>query len=275
MLAIAMAEVFSNNFCVLNPDKTEMDITNRNCVNKVFEQFKPNYVIHTAAITNVDFCEEFPELALQVNEKGTENIAYYSEKFQAKMVYISSCGLFGDEVRPYRETDEVQLKTQYAKSKYLGEIKVKDNCSRYFIVRPGWLFGGTKEHKKNFVYNRYLEAQKKNEIESAVDKFGCPTYTKHLAEKILVLMKTDYFNIYHITNNGYCSRYEYVKKIISCFDNLKTVVKETDSSSFVRKAPVPDCEILENYNLKDQGFNLLPDWQVGIEEYILKLKKSI
>ena len=274
MLATEITTILANNFIIINPDKSKLDITNKEKVQNIIDSFKPNYVIHTAALTNVDFCEDAPELARQTNELATETLAFYTEKIKAKFIYISTCGLFGDIIRPYSEIDTPTLKTQYAKSKYGGEIKTKEHSSKHFIIRPGWLFGGTKEHKKNFVYNRYLEAQKQRHIYSAIDKYGCPTYTKYLARKIVEIMGTDCYDTFHVTSSNYCTRYDYVKKIISCL-NLNTTVQQTNSSSFSRKAPVPDCEILSNNNLVRYGFSLLPSWESSLEEYIFTLQKHL
>ncbi|RED83982.1 SDR family oxidoreductase [Cohnella phaseoli] len=255
-------------------NRKKLDITDRASTKDLIESYKPTFVIHTAALTNVDFCEQNDQVAFQVNGCGTENIAYYSNKVNATVVYISSCGLFGDEIRAYSEHDNVQLKTKYAKSKYMGEQKAIQWCDRYFVVRPGWLFGGNINHKKNFVYNRYLESLNNSSISSAVDKFGCPTYTKHLSTKITDLLNTDYYGTYHITNQGFCSRYDYVKTII---DNMgiKTEVKQVDSKYFIRNAPVPDSEILNNNNLSSKSLGLLPSWESALEEYIRLLKSQI
>ncbi len=253
--------------------KQALDITNREKVMEVFTRIKPNYVIHTAALTNVDYCENKPDEAYRVNGVGTGNLAFYSREVDAKFIYISSCGLFGDYIKSYSESDAVTLKTVYAKSKYLGEEKIKEYLNKYFIIRPGWLFGGDKNHKKNFVYNRYKEARQKSDIYSASDKYGCPTYTYHLSEKILELMETDFYGIYHVTNSGAATRYDYVKKIVDSF-GTETNVHSVDSSYFVRSAPVPNCEILMNKNLRENGFELLPSWQKALEEYIKKLNKA-
>ncbi|MCX7747179.1 MAG: NAD(P)-dependent oxidoreductase [Clostridia bacterium] len=279
MLATDLLSVFMSNdkmkeIEVVGFDRKQLDITDRENVEQLFAQVRPDFVIHTAAMTNVDLCEEKPEEAFRVNTYGTENISLYCDKYNSKLVYISSCGLFGDQLREYAETDEVVLKTEYAKSKYLGEEMVREYCEKYFIVRPGWLFGGNLSHKKNFVYNRYIEALKNGKMQSALDKYGCPTYTLHLANKIAELITTDLYGCYHITNSSHCTRYGYVKKIIDCF-GLHIKVDGVTSEHFVRKAPVPDCEILKNYSLSASGFGLLPEWNLALEEYIFKLKKVI
>lgn len=259
---------------VIAMDRSAMDITDRESVKATMEEHRPDVVIHTAAQTNVDLCEEDPEMAYRINAEGTANVAEFCGKRGAKMVYISSCGFFGDEVRPYSEEDPVVLKHVYAKSKYQGEEKVKEFCPEYFIVRPGWLFGGSIEHRKNFVYARYKEALSKDQMESAEDKYGSPTYTLHLAKKIMDLLDTDHYDIYHITNQGQASRYDYVKEIIDAF-GLDTEVVPVDSGKFQRSAPVPDCEVLDNMNLRKYAFELLPAWQDAIREYVGKIKGEI
>lgn len=260
-------EALGTAYNVVSYGRSQMDIRNAAQVDRVFQQVKPDIVVHTAAITNVDYCEDHEDDAYAVNAHGTQNVAKASESIEAKLVYISTCGLFGDDLKAYSEDDPVQLKTKYAKTKYEGERFAGDYCTRSFIVRPGWLFGGAKGHSKNFVYKRYLEALQNETLYSANDKFGCPTYTKHLTSKILELIATERYGTYHITNSGSASRYEYVREIIKTF-GLTTEVQEVDSGSFVRKAPVPDCEILKNNNLILNGFELLPDWKSSISEYV-------
>nr|WP_236818894.1 NAD(P)-dependent oxidoreductase [Alicyclobacillus tolerans] len=254
--------------------RQQMDITRRHEVAEALTRIKPNYVIHTAAQTNVDYCETHINEAFQINGYGTENVAFYAERVGAKLVYISSCGLFGDKVTSYAEYDPVVLKTVYARSKYFGEEKTREWSERYFIVRPGWLFGGGKTHPKNFVYNRYKEALSCPVMYSTSDKFGCPTYTRHLAKKIVSLLQTEYYGTYHITNSGSASRFDYVKKIIDEF-GVKTTLLPVDSNRFKRAAPVPDCEILDNMFLSMSGLSLLPDWREAIDEYIQRLKRDM
>lgn len=255
-------------------NRAELDVVNVKNVQEALMYYKPQYVIHSAALTNVDFCESNYKEAYDINVIGTKNVAVWSEKVGAKLVYISSCGLFGDIIKEYSEEDDVVLKTRYATTKYLGEEKVINESNKFFIIRPGWLFGGSIKHKKNFVYNRYLEAKGSPVIKSAIDKYGCPTYTKHLSSKIIELIDTDFFGIYHISNRGSCSRFGYVKSIIDCF-GMKTEIIGVKSDEFIRSAPVPDCEILKNENLINYGFGLLPDWEDAIEEYTHYIIKGL
>jgi len=253
--------------------RAQLDITRRADVASALSALKPDAVIHAAAMTNVDDCENRRDEAFRVNGYGTENIAYYAHKAQARLVYISSCGLFGDEIKPYAEYDPVVLKTVYARSKYFGEEKTREWSRRSYIVRPGWLFGGTKAHRKNFVYNRMKEALQAPRMQSAADKFGCPTYTRHLARTILSLIETDEYGVYHLTNGGYGSRFDYVSEILRSF-GLTTTLEAADSSQFPRPAPVPDCEILHNHRLTLTGLPALPDWREALDEYVCRLKRE-
>ncbi len=254
-------------------NRDQMDICDAASVRKAFHEIKPDWVLHAAALTDVDYCEENPEKAFRVNAEGTRNVAIQGESMGAVIVYISTCGLFGDEIKAYVETDPVELKTKYAQSKYAGEKTVIDKCSKYYIIRPGWLFGGLPHHQNNFVYQRYLEARNKSSINSVVNRYGSPTYTKHLSGKILQLLKSNYFGLYHITNSGHASSYEYVRKIIETW-KLPTEVIPVDSNMFPRKAPVPDCEMLKNQRLQQKEFELLPHWHEAIEEYISEVRKK-
>ena len=263
-----------DSYDVMGLDRASLDITNRESVKNVIKDYRPDVIIHPAAQTNVDYCEQNPEEAYSVNTFGTSLVAFYARKYGANLVYLSSCGVFGDEVKEYSEYDNVVLKSVYARSKYLGEIAVTQQCPEAIIIRPGWLFGGTINHPKNFVYKRYLEAQTKDFMESTVDKWGCPTYTLDLAKKIIELIETDSFGLYHITNEGSTTRFDYVTEILKNF-GLKTEVVPVDSSKFLRSAPVPDCEILDNMNLRLSGLQPLQSWKQAIKEYVNRIQTEI
>ena len=110
-------------------------------------------------------------------------------------------------------------------------------------------------------------------IRSANDKFGTPTFTKDLAAKILEITETEEYGLYHLTNSGCASRYDYVKHIVEEFD-LTTAVEPVDSAAFPRAAPVPDCELLDNLNLKFLGIEPMEPWQDAISRYVASLKKA-
>lgn len=273
-----LASELENFYCrkgrkIFAPTHLELDVLNISKVRDAVSSLKPDYVFHTACL-HVDASEENPQLAFRLNSEASKNLSSICSEFGAVFVYISSCGYFGDGVRYYAESDPVVLKTVYARSKYEGEQSAMQANKKTFAIRPGWLFGGRTTHKKNFVYQRYREAKASSVMKSACDKYGCPTYTDDLVGKIEELIKTEQFGLYHLTNSGGCTRAQYLKKIIeSC--GLTTEVKEVDSSFFPRKANTPNCELLDNSNLKSLGLSPMPPWEEAIERYAKIMLKEI
>jgi dTDP-4-dehydrorhamnose reductase len=254
-------------------DHCSLDVLDRYAVEKAIAEFRPEVVFHTAAL-HVEACEEDPELAFKLNAWASGVIARNCEKVGAKLIYISSCGFFGDDIKYNSEYDQVVLKTVYARSKYCGEKETLDGSSMTYVIRPGWLFGGSIKHKKNFVYQRYLEAIKSQVIRTAGDKYGSPTFTGDLVQKMDEILEAGSPGLYHVTNAGGCTRADYVGKIVkSC--GLKTAVEPVDSSHFPRKANVPNCEMLSNWNMKYLGISPMLPWEEAIERYTRKMLKEI
>ena len=140
--------------------------------------FRPDVVIHAAAMTNVDLCEEEKDKAISINITGSRNMARAADAINAKIVYISSCGVYGDgKTSPHNELDATNPSTYHHFTKLQGEHGIKEYNKQFLIIRPGWLFGGTPQHKKNFVEARRKEAANASVISSAIDKVGSPTYT--------------------------------------------------------------------------------------------------
>ncbi len=255
---------------VLSLSHQDLDITSPQSVQKTIQDFTPCCVLDAAGV-DVDTCEIDPNHGYRTHTWGAMLLAQACERIGATFVYVSSCGLFGDDLVFHSEYDSVVLKTKYSKSKYFGELEAKNWCRRVFIIRCGWLFGGTPDHRRNFVVQRIKEAQSKNVINSAGDKYGSPTLTSDLSEKILQLLETNLYGTYHISNVGGCSRYEYTSFILHTF-GLGTHVDKVDSSSFPRPASTPNSEMLENANLQFSNIGVLTPWQEAIERYIRTLK---
>lgn len=258
---------------VFAPRHAELDILDDGTLRQALHSFNPDWIFHTAAL-HVDACEENPELAFRLNAQASANLAQMCSERNATLIYISSCGYFGDEIKYYAESDPVVLKTTYARSKFEGETLSLKFCKKTFAIRPGWLFGGTIGHKKNFVYQRYLEALRSPLIKSAQDKYGCPTFVDDLVRKINEIVLSGQPGIYHVTNSGGASRAEYVKSIINNF-GLKTEVLPVSSDNFPRKANVPSSELLCNRNLAALGLSPLPAWQDAIERYVKIIRGTL
>jgi len=272
MLATDLVEVAARQgYEVTGLSHEQLDITDADAVQEALASLKPDVVVNTPGLA-VDACEESPERGYQAHTWAPAQMASACQRLGATMVYLSTCGLFGDELRAYSEYDDVVLKTHYARSKYLGEEAVRQACDRALVIRPGWLFGGSPAHRRNFVYQRYVEAKEKPVLYSAGDKFGSPTSTADLAERLIELLEAQRYGVYHVVNEGGASRYDYVKCIVEAF-GLSTVVEKVDSSHFPRPSPVPDSEMLTSLNLRFAGLAALEPWQEAIHRYAAKLKR--
>ncbi|MCA1567956.1 MAG: dTDP-4-dehydrorhamnose reductase [Acidobacteria bacterium] len=248
--------------------RAEMDVSDLRRVRQVMESERPDCVIHTAAFTNVDESERNPDAAYTANTLGAWNVALACSEFDAVAVYVSTCGVFdGEKGAPYTEFDQPAPITHYHKSKYLGEELVAQHARRHFIVRPGWLFGGNVEHRRNFVEARRREALAKPEIVSAKDKFGSPTYTVDFARQVIELIRSEAYGTYHVANVGSASRYEYVREIVEQL-GLPNAVRPVGSDFFPRSAPVPAWEALENTCLKARGMMIMRPWREALRDYV-------
>lgn len=236
--------------------------------------FQPHVVIHCAAMTNVDLCEDDKETAYTINVTGTQNLAVATQHINAKLVYISSCGVYGNgKTTPYTEQDATNPQTYHHITKLEGEKMVQKHNPNYIIIRPGWLFGGTITHKKNFVEARRKEALNTPLLRSAADKVGSPTYTADLARQIIHLLNQDVTGVYNAVNEGCASRFDYVSEIIKQL-NLSTKVEPVNSNEFPRKANMPDNECLQNYNLSQKQYNQMRNWKEALHDYINTTYKS-
>ena len=247
-----------------------LDITDLDQVKKEISAVRPDYVFHLAAETNVDLCEQKPDLAFRVNTLGTENIALACQEFDVRLLYISTAGVFGGKKKePYTEFDIPDPANIYGHSKLQGEHIVKNLLSRYFIIRAGWMVGGWEIDKK-FVYKivqQILEGRK--ELRVVCDKFGSPTFTRDFAGNLMNVINTNRYGLYHMTNRGTCSRYEVAVKIVE-FMGLKSKVKiiAISSDEFLLPAPRADSEMMRNYRLDLLGLNHMPHWEESLKRYI-------
>jgi len=230
--------------------------------------FMPDVVIHSAAMTNVDLCEDEQNTADMVNITGSQNMAMAADEINAKIVYISSCGVYGNgKTTPYKESDDTNPLNYHHYTKLEGEKRVKEYAKDFLIIRPGWLFGGTLQHRKNFVEARRKEAEKASVINSAADKVGSPTYTADLAKQILYLIEQGFSGTFNAVNEGCASRYDYVAEIVKLF-KLRTLVEPVNSNAFPRKANMPDNECLENRGLNRANANKMRNWKDALKDYI-------
>jgi len=254
----------------------DLDISNFKDVSIRFKKSKPDIVIHTAAYTDVDGCEKNPEKAFLVNTIGTQNLVNCCIGKDILFIYISSTGIYGTEKDSrYIEFDDVLPTTVHHKTKYEAEKVVKTHLNKYLILRTGWLYGGTTEHKKNFVYKRYLEALGSDKIYSDDSQIGNPTSVIEFVKQIEVLIENNQYGVFNCVNSAInISRYDYVKEIIKQFE-VSCDVKIAKSDIYKRLAPVSKNESAQNYKLDLLSLNIMSDWKDALSDYILKLKSEL
>lgn len=262
------AELERNNWEVLGFNSKEIDITNLMDIKSKVKEFKPDLIIHSAAMTNVDLCEDDNKAAILANVIGTHNLSLTASATDTKIVYISSCGVYGNgKTAPHNELNATNPVNYHHYTKLIGEQRIKEHNSRFLVVRPGWLFGGTQLHKKNFVEARRKEASNNPVLKSAVDKFGCPTYTSDLAKQLITLLNKNVYGTFNIVNEGTASRFDYVSEIVKVFD-LNNTMEPVNSNEFPRKANMPDNETLDNMHLTLRGLNSMRPWKDALKDYI-------
>lgn len=249
MLGFDLCKVFSD---AIRLTHKELDITNRDQVLESIQIIKPDIVINAAAYTDVDGCEDDQELAFQVNGYGPGYIAEACSIFGAKLLHFSTDYVFDGSKREYVESDIPNPVNVYGHSKLIGENKVIGTVNDYRIIRISWLFG---VHGKNFVEKMLKLSREMNVVKVVNDQFGKPTYTMDLAAKVKEIIELD-SGIYHITNEGTCSWYEFASSIINN-------VAPCTSEEFPTKARRPIYSALVNTKTKP-----IRHWKEALTDFL-------
>jgi len=230
----------------------------------------PEIVINLAAFHQVDLCEDKIEEAFKTNVFAVRNLAKICRDLGIVLVHFSTDFVFGrDRSTPYREDDLPNPLSVYAASKLAGEYFVKNICSKHFLIRTCGLYGTGKSSKphKNFVEIMLKLAADMKPIKVVNDQVLTPTYTKDLALAVAHLIKTNHYGLYHITNNGSCSWYEFAMAIFE-LAQIPVDLSPVTSSEFKTKAKRPAYSVLDNYNLRKVGLDDLRDWREALRDYL-------
>lgn len=255
---------------ILATDSAKMDITNKEQVEDVIKGYKPDVIFHCAAWTAVDKAEEEQEKCFAVNVNGTENIAKVAKEINAKMFYISTDYVFdGTKDGLYGVNDEVNPKSVYGKTKYLGEEKVRNN-DKHFIVRISWVFG---INGNNFIKTMLKLSETRNELNVVSDQFGSPTYTVDLAKLLVDMSNTEKYGTYHANNEGFCSWAQFAEYIFKV-NGIDMKVNYVTSEEYPQKAYRPRNSRLSKESLTENGFDLLPTWESAVDRYSEELAKQ-
>lgn len=259
----------SQGYDVYSFGRDTLDITNQSRVQDVMRQVQPHVVIHTAAYTKVDQAETDSDLAYLVNAIGTRNVAIEAERYQAKLVYMSTDYVFdGMADTPYSEFASVNPVSVYGKSKWAGEEFVRQLCSRFFIVRTSWVYG---KYGHNFVKTMLRLAETRNELRVVHDQIGTPTYTVDLAEFLRKLLETEAYGTYHASNSGVCSWYEFACAIFeeAGLDHIR--VHPIPTVEYPLPAPRPAYSVFDHMMIRLQRMDDLRHWRKGLQSFLKEL----
>jgi dTDP-4-dehydrorhamnose reductase len=250
-------------------DMDTVDITERGQLFEAFEQIRPNFVIHAAAFTNSDLCESQRERAFKVNAIGTRNVVQASELYKAHLCYVSTDYVFdGTLDRPYVEWDRPNPLSVYGRSKYAGELEIPNLG---IIARTSWVCGYWGNNIVKTVMN--LASERKS-FDFVDDQIGQPTFCEPLAKMLIHLTLNKYIGIFHVTNQGPTSWYEFARQIVKELGLDPDMVNpiKTEQLNPPRPAIRPKNSVLENLALKLYDIQLLNNWVPELRRLISKIQ---
>jgi dTDP-4-dehydrorhamnose reductase len=254
-------------FAVHGTTSRTMDVRDADRVQSVFGNSGAQAVIHCAAMTDVDACENDPDLAMAVNRDGTAHIAEACRQPGALMIYISTDYVFdGEQAAPYRETDHPAPINVYGRSKLAGEQIVRELLpDSHVIVRTAWVYGW---HGENFVKTMLrLAREGKEPIRIVSDQIGNPTWTEEIARQIDRIIERDLRGIIHAASGGSCSRFDLAAELFKTM-NYAVDLESASSDAFPRPARRPANSSLENARLNDAGVNVMRPWRDALHDFI-------
>ena len=258
------------DFEVIPTDLPEVDITCLDSLDAAMQKFRPDAVIHCAAMTDVDKCETEPVLAYCLNRYGSENTAKICNKYQIRLIAISTDYVFdGDSDKPYSETDPANGgNTVYGKSKFLGEEAVRKYCPDSVVARISWLYGAGGP---SFVHTMMKLADgTHSELKVVADQIGNPTSTLSVARKLReILNRPELTGTFHLTSEGEASWFEFACEIFRIANISQRVVPCT-TDEFPRPAPRPKNSCLEKAMLRKYNLSPMPHWRDSLQEFMSK-----
>lgn len=245
----------------------ELDVTDPRDVEEAVGDLRPDAVVDCAAFTDVDGSEDAEREAMRVNDTGAALLAAAAAERGAKALYVSSDYVFdGAKRTPYVESDLTGAISAYGRSKQAGETSVAVANRRHFVVRSSWLFG---LRGRNFVETMLRLGSEQPEVLVVSDQVGSPTYTRHLAAALALLVEGEEFGIHHIAASGSCSWYEFAQEIFD-LAGIEAGVLAGTTEMLARPAPRPAYSVLGS---EREDPIVLPHWKQGLAEYLAQRER--
>jgi len=279
MLGEAFCKQFKDEYELKCTDKdvnevwlSFLDFRDFDAYKKDVLEFKPDYLFHLGAYTDLEFCEENSDDSYITNTLSVENAVYIANKLDIPLLYISTAGIFDGKKDLYDDWDIPNPLGVYARTKYAGELFVKENVEKHLVCRAGWMMGGGPKKDKKFIRKIMKQLKDgKKELFIVNDKDGTPTYTQDFAKNVKLLLGEEYWGLYNLVCGGQTNRLEVTREILKILSLTEKIKLNVVSSAHFAKeyfAPRPPCERLINKKLNLRGLNIMQDWKVALKEYI-------
>ena len=279
MLGEAFYKQFNSDYELKCTDKdvnedwlSFLDFRDFDAYKKEVFDFKPDYLFHLGAYTDLEYCEKNIDDTYQTNTIAVENAVYFANKLDIPLLYISTAGIFDGKKDLYDDWDTPNPLGVYARSKYAAERYVVENAKRYLVCRAGWMMGAGPKKDKKFIQKVMKQIkQGKKELFIVNDKDGTPTYTQDFAKNVKALIEKEYWGLYNMVCGGETSRYEVLTElleILNLTDKIKLNIVTSDYYAQEYFAPRPPCERLVNKKLDLRNLNLMRNWKEALKEYI-------
>ncbi|MDD4409352.1 MAG: dTDP-4-dehydrorhamnose reductase [Candidatus Pacebacteria bacterium] len=249
---------------------SDLDITDFGRMNEVIRNYSPDYIINCAAYNNVDKAEEDWENAYLVNGLAVRNLAIISEDIGSVLIHYSTDYVFsGEKDKSYNIGDEPDPISAYGRSKLLGECFLRDFARKYYLIRLSAVFGNNPN--ASFPLKLLSWSKTKDVLEIVDDQVFSPTFVDDVVIATLELIETGQFGLYHMTNSGQCSRYEFAKYILDSV-NWKGKCLPIESNKIETLAKRPKFSVLDSFPLgKVIGYKL-PDWHDSVDKFLINIK---
>jgi len=234
--------------------------------------FNPDYLFHIGAYTDLEFCENNIDDTYATNTISVENAVKIANELEIPLLYISTAGIFDGKLNSYDDWALPNPLGHYARSKYAGELFVKENVCKHLICRAGWMMGGGPQKDKKFIQKLMKQIKNgKKELFIVNDKDGTPTYTHDFAKNVKLLLEKEFWGLYNMVCGGQTSRLEVAKELILLLKKNNVIkLNEVDSDYFSKEyfAERPPNERLVNKKLDLRGINIMRDWKIALKEYL-------
>ena len=274
MLGRTIRRILGGRFEIIPTDLPKADITDPGVFSAVLAKHSPDAVIHCAAMTAVDKCETERELAYRLNERGSANVATACKAVGCRLLAISTDYVFdGKNYVPYIETDPARPKSVYGCTKFEGEKIVMSRADTAVIIRTSWLYS---EYGSNFVKTMRRLGKERGMLKVIFDQVGTPTYAGDLAAAIVHILpqiRPGMKSIYHFSNEGVCSWYDFARAIIE-MSGLSCDIRPIESWEYPSKAARPPYSVLNKAKIKKDFGIRIRHWRDALRECIDNLEEN-